>query len=48
MPQEEFDAYLARCEACEHIVLTGIERIDPAIPADDPRPLWGELVRDRD
>jgi hypothetical protein len=46
-PQEEFDAYLARCEACERIVLTGIERIDPVIPADDPRPLWGELVRDR-
>jgi hypothetical protein len=46
-PPEEFEAYLDRCDACEHVVLTAVEHIDPAIPADDPHTLWGELIRDR-
>lgn len=43
---EEIDAYYARREECERIVLEGIERIDPAISAADPRTFWGELVTD--
>lgn len=46
-PQEEFDAYLDRCDECERIVLRGFERIDPALRADDPRSLWGQLATDR-
>lgn len=43
----EINAYFARREACEQIVLAGIERIDPAIRADDAaRTLWGEVVTD--
>ncbi|WP_369191892.1 SUKH-4 family immunity protein [Streptomyces sp. R08] len=45
--EEEINSYFARREACEQIVLTGIERIDPAIRADDAaRTLWGEVVTD--
>ncbi|MFC8343799.1 SUKH-4 family immunity protein [Streptomyces sp. NPDC057280] len=46
-PQEEFDAYLDRCDDCERIVLRGFARIDPALRSDTPHTLWGGLVRDR-
>ncbi|MET7729157.1 SUKH-4 family immunity protein [Streptomyces mirabilis] len=45
--EEEINAYFDRREACEQIVLVGIQRIDPAIRADDAsRTLWGEVVTD--
>ncbi|MGW9372617.1 SUKH-4 family immunity protein [Streptomyces xanthophaeus] len=45
--EAEFAAHLARLDACERIVLTGIERIDPALRADDASgTLWGEVVTD--
>lgn len=45
-PEEEHHAHFARIEACERIVLAGMEAIDPAIDADDPDALWVELVTD--
>jgi hypothetical protein len=44
--EEEIGAHFARREECEQIVLEGIERIDPAIRADDRCTLWGEWVTD--
>ena len=36
----------ARIEACERIVLDGVEAIDPAIDADDPEALWVAIITD--
>lgn len=46
-PQVEFDACLARCDACEEIVLRGIERVDPGLRDNAPHTFWGQLVTDR-
>lgn len=43
---EEFNAYVTRRETCHRLVLEGMERIDPAVRADDPETLWGQLVID--
>ncbi|SCL15981.1 hypothetical protein GA0070624_0884 [Micromonospora rhizosphaerae] len=43
-PIEEFDAYVARRTACERLIISGIEAIDPAVNADAPDSLWGKVI----
>jgi SUKH-4 immunity protein len=45
-PEEEHRAHFERIEACERIVLAGMNAIDPAIDPDDPDALWVSLVAD--
>lgn len=45
-PEEEFDAYIARLQACERIVLSRVEAIDPEVRADNSKALWVEVITD--